>query len=192
MKKRWSTLVIALALVAGLAGCDTQEKSDAPSTTDKVVATEQAVSTPDPTQEPTPEPTEEAKDGYGVGERAEAEGVAVTLREVEESSGSDFFKPEDGKVFLICHFDIENNTDEELAISSILSFNAYVDDYATSLSLSATVASSDTQLDGSVAAGKKLAGVVGYEVAQDWSELEVTFKPNVWNDKGLKFVAEKG
>lgn len=192
MKKRWLTLAVALALVAGLSGCDTQEKPDAPSATDKSIATEQATPTPDLTQEPTPEPTEEAKDGYGVGERAEAEGVAVTLTEVEESNGSDFFTPEDGKVFLICHFDIENNSDEELAISSILSFDAYVDDYATSLSLSATVASSDTQLDGSVAAGKKLAGVIGYEVAQDWSELEVTFKPNVWSGKGLKFVAEKG
>lgn len=192
MKKRWLTLAITLALVAGLCGCGAQEKSDAPDTTDRDRVTEQATPAPDPTQEPTPEPTEEAKDGYGVGERAEAEGVAVTLTEVEESGGSDFFTPEDGKVFLICHFDIENNSDKDLAISSILSFDAYVDDYATSMSLSATVAASGTQLDGSVVAGKKLAGVIGYEVPQEWSELEVTFKPNVWTGKGLKFVAEKG
>lgn len=182
MKKRWLTLLLAAALAAGLVGCDTEEKTDGSGRPDP---TEQAA----PTEKATPEPEE--KEGYAVGERAELKDVAVTLTEIEESQGEDFFTPEDGKVFLICHFDIENNSEEDLAVSSILSFSAYVDDYAASMSLSATVAASDEQLDGSVAAGKKMAGVVGYEVAEDWSELEITFKPNVWAGKGLTFVAEK-
>lgn len=193
MKMNWTALVVTLALMAGLPGCAIQEKPEGAVTTDRVEVTANAPEETKATEQATqaPEPTEEAKDGYGLGEQAEAEGVAVTLTEVEESTGSDFFTPEDGKVFLICHFDIENNTDEDLTISSILSFDAYVDDYATSMSLSATVSSSEPQLDGSVAAGKKLAGVIGYEVAQDWSELEVTFNPSVWGKKTLKFIVEK-
>lgn len=65
-------------------------------------------------------------------------------------------------------------------------------EYSTSMSLSATASSSETQLDGSVAAGKKMAGVIGYEAPEDWSTLEVTFKPNVWSGKNITFVAEKG
>lgn len=188
MKRKWLTLALALALAVGLFGCDMEEKTDTPNATGGTDATSQATPTPEPASEPTPE----AKEGYGVGERAERGDVAVTLTEVEESAGGDFFTPEDGKVFLICHFDIENNSEEELSVSSILSFDAYVDDYSTSVSLSATASSSETQLDGSVAAGKKMAGVIGYEAPEDWSTLEVTFKPNVWSDKGITFVAEKG
>lgn len=180
-------MALVLALIVGLSGCGVA----AVSTLAKRDPIEQATAAPNTTQEATPKPTQEPKDGYGIGEPAEIDGVAVTLTEVEESTGSDFFTPEDGKVFLICHFDIENNSDEDLAISSLLSFDAYVDDYATSMSLSATVFSSDPQLDSSVAAGKKLAGVIGYEVAQDWSELEVTFTPSVWDKKGIKFIVEK-
>lgn len=188
MKTKWLTLILALVLAVGLFGCGAEEKTDTPNTTGGTDATSQATPTPEPASEPTPE----AKDGYGVGERAEHEDVAVTLTEVEESSGGDFFTPEEGKVFLICHFDIENNSDKDLAVSSIMSFDAYVDDYSTSMSLSATASSSETQLDGSVAAGKKMAGVIGYEAPEDWSTLEVTFKPNVWSGKNITFVAEKG
>ena len=70
-----------------------------------------------------------------------------------------------------------------------VSFSAYVDEYATSLSLTATTSSDASQLDGSVAAGKKMAGVVGYEVPEDWSELEIRFTPNFWSGKDITFVA---
>lgn len=189
MKERWLTLALALALMVGLFGCDVEGKTDMPNVTDRTDTTSQATPTPEPA--PTPEETKKEKDSYGVGEKAEQGDVAVTLTEVEESNGGDFFTPEEGKVFLICHFDIENNSDEDLAVSSIMSFDAYVDDYSTSISLSATVSSSEAQLDGSVAAGKKLAGVVGYEVDADWGTLEITFKPNVWSGKGMTFLAEK-
>lgn len=189
MKRKWLTLALALALAVGLFGCDMEEKTDTPNATGGTDATSQATPTPEPA--PTPEETKKEKDSYRVGEQAEQGDVAVTLTEVEESSGGDFFTPEEGKVFLICHFDIENNSDDDLSVSSILSFDAYVDDYSASISLSATASSSEAQLDGSVAAGKKMAGVIGYEVPEDWSTLEVTFKPNVWSGKSITFIAEK-
>ena len=47
------------------------------------------------------------------------------------------------------------------------------------------------QLDGTVAAGKKFNGVIGYEVPADWKELEVRFTPDFWSGKEIIFVANK-
>lgn len=126
---------------------------------------------------------------FGVGDVAELKDIQVTLTSIEESSGSQFLTPDSGNTFLICHFNIENNSQSDIGVSSLLSFSAYVDDYATSLSLSAIASSAASQLDGSVAAGRKMAGVVGYEVPEDWAELEIHFTPNFWSRKDIIFSA---
>ena len=51
---------------------------------------------------------------------------------------------------------------------------------------------SKNQLDGTVAAGKKFSGVVGYEVPTDWQELEINFTPDVWSGKDITFIATNG
>lgn len=71
------------------------------------------------------------------GEIAELNGVQVTLTDYKESTGSEYNKPTDGNVFLMAEFEIANNTDKELAISSVLCFEAYADDYALNFSFSA-------------------------------------------------------
>lgn len=139
---------------------------------------------PPPSQSVTPEQT-----SFAVGEKVELDDIIVTLDSVTENSGSQFNKPAEGNVFLLCQFNIENNSEREIAVSSMLSFSAYVDDYASNLSLTAMISSDQGQLDGSVAAGKKIKGVVGYEVPSDWAELEVRFTPDFWSGKDITFVA---
>lgn len=46
------------------------------------------------------------------------------------------------------------------------------------------------QLDGTVAPGKKMNGVIGYEVPADWKELEINFTPDFWSNKDISFVAK--
>lgn len=136
-------------------------------------------------------PAEQAR-VFGVGDVVELKDIQVTLTSVEESSGAQFYNPSSGKTFLICHFNIENNSQKDIGVSSLLSFSAYVDEYATSLSLSATMSAGVPQLDGSVAAGKKMAGVIGYEVPEDWSELEIRFTPDFWSGNNIIFAASNG
>ena len=100
------------------------------------------------------------KQAFGVGETAELNGISVKFDSCTESSGSQFNAPDDGNVFLLCEFSIDNQSDKDIAISSIASFNAYVDDYSTNLSISATIATDKTQLDGAVAAGLAGAGLL--------------------------------
>lgn len=127
---------------------------------------------------------------FKLGDSVELKDVVVKFVSVTESTGSQYNKPSDGNVFVLCEFEIVNNSKDELAVSSIMSFSAYCDDYTCDYSLSALMEKGNKdQLDGSVAAGKKMKGVVGYEVPADWKELEVHYTLDVlYNDK-IVFVA---
>lgn len=126
---------------------------------------------------------------FAVGEIAELRDVQVSLIGVTESAGSSFNTPNEGNVFVLCEFEITNNSKEEITVSSMLSFEAYCDDYTCSYSLSALLEKGNkNQLDGTVAAGKKFKGVIGYEVPENWGELEVHFAPDFWG-KDIIFIA---
>ena len=128
---------------------------------------------------------------FGVGETAELNGISVKFDSCTENSGSQFNTPDDGNVFLLCEFSIDNQSDKDIAVSSIASFSAYIDDYSTNLSISATTEADKTQLDGAIAAGKKMTGVVGYEVPKDWKEIEIRFTPDFWSGSEITFIADK-
>lgn len=129
---------------------------------------------------------------FGVGDSAELNGVVVTLVDVQESQGSGLVSPSEGNVFITCEFVIENNSNADVGVSSLLSFEAYIDDYAASISLSALTSSGKSQLDGAVAPGKKMSGVVGYEAPSDWKSIEIRFKSNVWSSSEYIFAYTKG
>lgn len=131
------------------------------------------------------------KNEFGIGETAELNDIKVTLSDYKESEGSVINKPEDGNVFLLAQLNIENNTENDLAISSVLSFNAYADDYALDFSLSALIEKDGNQLDGTIPAGKKMKGWIGWEVPKDYQKVEIYFSANVWNDEDFVFVIEK-
>ena len=135
--------------------------------------------------------TQETKDIFTVGETAEMNDEQVTLLKYSESKGSEYNKPSDGNVFLMAEFEIVNNSDSEMNVSSMLSFEAYADDYALNYSLGAITENNDTQLDGTIAAGKKMKGYIGYEVPKDWSTVEIHFTDDVWSDNKFKFEIKK-
>lgn len=126
---------------------------------------------------------------FAVGDVVSLNDIDVTFVSCSESYGKQFLEPEPGNVFLVCEFTIENKSQKDIAVSSLVSFEAYVDDYSTTLSLTGTVSTDKKQLDGAVAAGKKMNGVVGYEVPKDWKQLEIRFTPDFWSGKNITFVA---
>ena len=139
------------------------------------------------TETPTTAASEKA---FTVGDSVELDDVVVSFVDISESKGTKYFKPADGNVFLACEFEITNNSDEDLTISSILSFEAYCDDYTCEYSITALSANNDKkQLDGTVAAGKKMKGIVAYEVPSDWKELEVHYTLDVLSSREIVFVA---
>lgn len=183
-----AVLVVLVALVAiGSSGDDEGPKRTAgtgsPQTSDS------AAPTSEPTDAtPTPEPTDEM---FNVGDSVDLNDIVVTLVDVSESTGKDYITPSEGKVFLVCEFEIENNSNKDINVSSMLSFEAYIDDYSTSMNFSAMSISDKAQLDGTVAAGRKMNGVIGYEADADWKALEIRFTPDFWSGKEIIFTHSK-
>lgn len=143
--------------------------------------------------EPTKVPTEsnapaaettEAPADFTVGDTVTKKDVYVTLVDVREFDG-EFLHPEEGNVFVAFELEIENKSDSPLAISSLMCFEAYFDDYAANFSLGAETESGSNQLDGEIAPGKKMKGAICYEVPADWSTAELHFNPDLY---GADFV----
>lgn len=128
---------------------------------------------------------------FTVGDTAEMSGVRVTLVDVRSGTGAQFYTPEDGKVFLTFELEIENGTEAEIGVSSLVSFTAYADDYALAYSLSGILADGGKQMDGAIAAGKKMRGVVAFEAPADWQSAEIRFKPNVWSGREFVFQVDR-
>lgn len=129
------------------------------------------------------------KTEFAVGDVVSLNDIEVTFVSCTESSGKDFYIPDSGNVFLFCEFAIDNKSSKDIAVSSIMSFEAYVDDYSTNLSMTGTLAADKGQMDGTIAAGKKMSGVMGYEVPANWKTLEIRFTPDFWSGNNITFIA---
>ena len=53
------------------------------------------------------------------------------------------------------------------------------------------ISSDIPQLDGSVAPGKKMHGVIGYEVDENWNSIDIRFTANFWAGRDFTFVYDK-
>ncbi|MBQ8807887.1 MAG: DUF5067 domain-containing protein [Clostridia bacterium] len=169
-------LVVLIGIIASMGEDDKPKKVDS-NTTTKVESNTK---------------TEKEKTEFYIGETAELKDVSVSFVEVTESNGSTYNKPTDGNVFVLCEFEIANNSNREISVSSMLSFEAYCDDYTCTYSLAALMEKGNkNQLDGTVGVGKKFKGVIGYEVSSDWKELEVRFTPDFWSGKDIVFIANR-
>lgn len=124
------------------------------------------------------------------GEVAEYKNVQMSVLSHVLSSGNEFGSPTDGHVFVYVNIEITNNSEEEITVSSIASFDAYCDDYKLDYSSNALMAAADNmqQLDGNISPGKKLNGYLGLEVPSDWKTLEINYKDNVWLGSNFKFT----
>ncbi|NLJ70969.1 MAG: DUF5067 domain-containing protein [Clostridiaceae bacterium] len=181
-KKWWVWVIIVVVVAAALANAfgDKKDKDkDTKKADNKTEQTETAEekNTEKETEAET-EKTEEEKDFFIIGETAEQKDVLITLQYVVEDTGSEFNKPDDGKVFVLPVFEIENNSNKDIVISSIMSVDAYVDGYAAKNSLKALIESDESTLDGKIVPGKKLKGTYGLEVPEDWKEIEIIIELN--------------
>ena len=122
-------------------------------------------------------------DAYALTETAVFENIKVTANEIIiNNSSSNFLEPEEGNKFVAVKFTIENISDEEQTMSSLLLFEAYADDVKCDYSFGADMGLEGT-LDGSISPGKKLVGYYGVEVSEDAQKLDVEVKAS-WLGSG--------
>ncbi len=131
------------------------------------------------------------KETYGLNETAAFNNLKFTATEIKESTGGSFLSPEDGNVYVGVKFTVENISDEEQAVSSVLLFDAYSGDTKCDYSISALTDFGESSIDGSIAPGKKLEGWYGVEVPADWSEIELDVKSDLLSSGTARFVFTK-
>lgn len=125
---------------------------------------------------------------FGLNESAVFSNLMFTATELSQSEGEDFFAPGAGNVFVGIKFTIENISNEEQSVSSLLLFEAYADDIKTDMSISASCVFDEGTLDGSIAPGKKLVGWYAMEVPANWKTIELQAQANIWSNNSAIFV----
>lgn len=129
---------------------------------------------------------------YGLGETAVAKSYKLTVNALNTvESDNQFAQPDDGKEYVEVELILENISDSELAISSVLNCNAYEDGFAISENLSAGVAAGTDSFNGTVASGKKLKGSLYYELNEGWKELEIDVDIGLSKDDEIKILLAK-
>lgn len=176
-------VVVVLVVIAAFAGGG---ESSTPQKVESTSGTSQSASQAGEAQ-PQPEQTV-----FTVGDAVELNGVKTTLLSAEEYPGKQYMMPTDGNVFLVCQFEIENDSSAEITVSSMVSFNAYCDDYSVNLSVTGEMLEDSWKtLDGTVAPGKKINGVIAYEIPQDWQKMEISYTPSYWSGHDVQFEINK-
>ena len=186
--KRWWFWVIVVIVIAAIGGGEDKPRKEEPTT----AVVNQIQQTQGQTQQQVAEqPKEETPEFFKIGETAVTKKVKATITKMEKSEGSEFNRPADGHEFVLLHMTIENVSDKEISISSVLNFDAYVDDNAINEDLGAQISKDGTQtMNGTIAAGKRLTGVLGYEVPKGWQKLEIHFSPGLLSDTVIKWLIE--
>lgn len=176
-------VVVVLVVIAAFAGSG---ESSTPQKVESTSGTSQSASQAGEAQ-PQPEQTV-----FTVGDAVELNGVKTTLLSAEEYPGKQYMMPTDGNIFLVCQFEIENDSSAEITVSSMVSFNAYCDDYSVNLSVTGEMLEDSWKtLDGTVAPGKKINGVIAYEIPQDWQKMEISYTPSYWSGHDVQFEINK-
>ncbi len=115
---------------------------------------------------------------YLIGDTAQTCGQRIMLQYIIETNGLNT-KPSDGNSFVICEFQIRNNTDNAVFIDSNTCVVAYCDGEIALESESAEFTFKDMELlVGTIEPGQSIFGCVGYELPVDWKELELHYYPN--------------
>ncbi|MGL5153055.1 MAG: DUF4352 domain-containing protein [Clostridium sp.] len=117
---------------------------------------------------------------YNVSDVVELKGLNFVVNKVYTVEGDEFTKPKDGNEYIAIDCTVENTSNEEKAISSIMMFKVVDSDgRACDYSLMGLTAAKAGQLDGNVGAGRKMSGVYVVEVPKGTKGLEMEFSASL-------------
>lgn len=188
--KKILVLMLAAVMAASAVGCVVTDPDDTSTTISDVPA-----STQESQQEESSTPSEESSEApqtATVGQSVEGPDWKISLLSAKTydkiTDGMLETTPDEGKVYLVCFFEVENVSDEDNYFNYFY-VESYVDGYNEDISVLLSEVDGNSILSGDVAAGKKLKGYLAWQVDPDWEELEVSYKSDVWTgDKAATFV----
>lgn len=118
---------------------------------------------------------------FNVGDVVELKNFRIAVNKVYNVPGNNFAKPKDGNEFVAVDCTVENISDKEQTVSSALMFKVVdKDGRACEYSIMGLTAAKAGQMDGQVAAGRKLTGVYVVEVPKGTTGLELEFNSSLF------------
>ena len=112
---------------------------------------------------------------HGLNDTVSVKGLDFTASEFRESKGGKYSEAAEGKIFVGVKFTIENKSDSEKSISSILLFDGYADGVKCVYAYGAGD-EFDGQLDGNLAPGRRMIGWYVVEVPENWQEIDLVVR----------------
>lgn len=124
---------------------------------------------------------------FEIGETAEkANNYRISVNSLSEyKSANEFMQASDGKKYVVANVTVENLTsDKDIVVSSLMCFSLLdLDGVKYDIALTDV----GSQLDGTVAPGRKLTGNVAYEVPTNLTEAELEVNLDVFTGKPIYF-----
>lgn len=121
---------------------------------------------------------------FKVGDVVQLKNLKVTVNKVYNVKGDEYTKPKDGNEFLAIDCTVENISDKEQTVSSILMFKVVdKDGRACEYSITGQTAAKAGQMDGTIGAGRKLTGVYVVEVPKGQAGLELEFDSSLFTGR---------
>jgi len=115
---------------------------------------------------------------FEIGDTIKMGNLQFKVNSVRTSEGDEFFKPDEGNVYLFVDITIENISNEEENISSLLMFKIVdKDGRSYDIALSGEAKGS---VDGSLGAGRKMTGELSFEVPEDIKDFELEINPEIF------------
>jgi hypothetical protein len=115
---------------------------------------------------------------FKIGDSVKAGNLIFTVNSTRTDAGGEFIKPDDGKIYYIVDVTVENTGDESENVSSMLMFKLIDSDgYNYSVTFGPET---QGQVDGEIAAGRKLRGELVFEIPEDAEGLELEIDPTIF------------
>lgn len=188
-------IVILLCITMLLASCVVEEKTGSvvENTSDNQENSTQSEGSGDSgndqaTESETEENTEPERTEFYLNELVEIGDLVVSLNEVVESDGKEFFEPDEGNKYVILDLTFYNTGSEAYALSSMLGFEFVDNDgYTYDTSWTAPIKGG---LDGTILPGRQLRGQVGFEIPEGSTAAELLFDYDLFASGQLVFKLE--
>jgi len=115
---------------------------------------------------------------YKIGDPVKAGNLIFTVNSTRTDKGGDIIKPGEGKIYYIVDVTVENTGDKSENVSSLLMFKLFDSDgYNYSVTFGPETKG---QIDGEIAAGRKLRGELVFEIPEDAMGLELEIDPTIF------------
>ncbi len=169
MRHKILTIILALVILGGIGSAIGGKKDQAT----KVAETASTNSKPASSDTKKEETKKNEPKTFKVGDVVQLKDYKVAVNKIRTSNGDDMNKPKDGNEFFYVDCTIENISNKEQTISSIMMFK--VEDKDGRAFDQELATDSNGQLDGQVASGRKISGEYVVQVPKGKTGLDLVF-----------------